>query len=44
MSVKAFVVGSESSRDEKGGRESSPGTVEGTVTPSAVILLEKTRL
>ena len=42
MSVNAFVVGSESSRDEKGGRSGAKsfGTVEGTVTPSAVILLE----
>lgn len=37
MSVKAFVVGSDSSRDEKGWRSESSGTMVGSVTPSAVI-------
>jgi len=43
MVVNALVVGSESSRDEKGGLSGveSSTTAEGTVTSSAVILVSK---
>ena len=42
MSVNALIVGSESSKDEKGGRlgTESSGTTESTVVASAVILSE----
>lgn len=41
MSVIAFVVGSDSSREEKGSRPSCSTSADGTATPSAVILANK---